>query len=679
MTAPMRASIRAAAARLVCAVALALWSAAHAAGTIALDVELDPHTRRFSASVELLSPGVLSFPLHESLSVRSASVDGRPVTFSETRRAASSRTWHIAAARGARVRIDYGGTLPLLDRRLGHRRVLEGVPPGASAEGSFLPARSGWYPAPASLFSYTVRLSLPADQRGLVAGRLASETLPSQSGERYTAAFELVQPTDGIDLMAGPYVVREKLVTRTGAEPLRLRTYFYREIEALADGYLEDSARYIALYSARIGEYPYSGFSVVASPLPTGFGMPTLTYIGTQVLKFPFIRETSLGHEVLHNWWGNGVYVDYRRGNWSEGLTTFMADYFYKEHSADAAREMRVSWLRDFAAVPDGAHLPLSAFRSRSHGAEAAVGYGKAAMVFLMLRDAIGSDAFDRGIRTFWERHQFRTASWDDLRAAFEGASGRSLAAFFDQWVSRAGGPRVSVRDAQAGVVAGRNTLTLTLSQGTPAYALDVPLEVLANGKREIRRIAIERQDQTLTLEMQSPAEGVRVDPDFRLWRVLDPRELPPILRQWIVARTPRVSVVSNNAEASAAATRLAKAFFESQPQPIAVEAIASAREPVLLVGLRSDVDDALARLGIARRPDALPVTGSAHVWTLAATAALPPLAVIAASDTDALEALARPLPHYGSQSWLAFDRAKVIARGVWPAESPVVRVTQGR
>ena len=59
------------------------------------------------------------------------------------------------------------------------------------------------------------------------------------------------------------------------------------------------------------------------------------------MLRLPFIRASSLGHEVLHNWWGNGVLVDYARGNWSEGLTTFMADYAYKsEESAAAAREM---------------------------------------------------------------------------------------------------------------------------------------------------------------------------------------------------------------------------------------------------------------------------------------------------------------------------------------------------
>ena len=38
----------------------------------------------------------------------------------------------------------------------------------------------------------------------------------------------------------------------------------------------------------------------------------------------------------------------------------------------------------------------------------------------LWVRDAIGEDAFRRGIRAFWQAQKFHTASWSDLRVAFE-------------------------------------------------------------------------------------------------------------------------------------------------------------------------------------------------------------------------------------------------------------------
>jgi len=82
---------------------------------------------------------------------------------------------------------------------------------------------------------------MPADQRALVRGRLVAETLPIDPTDRYRASFEFSQPTDGIDLMAGPWLVREKLVPRQRGCPLRLRTYFPAALDTapgLAEAYL---------------------------------------------------------------------------------------------------------------------------------------------------------------------------------------------------------------------------------------------------------------------------------------------------------------------------------------------------------------------------------------------------------------------------------------------------------
>lgn len=646
-----------------------------------IELELDPAPRRLRAQATLDAPaGDFRFALHESLAVTAASADGQRLRVERLDGAGPQRAWRVALPeKSARLRLEYGGTLPALDRRLDHRGVLRGLTLMAAAEGSFLPSGGAWYPQPAPLFSYAVSLSLPGDQRALVAGRLLSEEAPADAAGRYRARFEMAQPAEGIDLMAGPYRVREKIVPRAEGGPLRLRTYFFPELEAmpgLADAYLDDAQRYLARYAEEIGAYPFTEFSVVASPLPTGFGMPTLTYLGAEVLKLPFIRATSLGHEVLHNWWGNGVYVDYARGNWSEGLTTFMADYAYKEaESAAAAREMRLGWLRDFAAVPADDQQPLAAFRTRSHGAAAAVGYGKAAMLFVMLRDEIGAEAFGRGLRGFWQAQRFKVASWRELQAAFEQAAGRSLASFFEQWLNRAGAPEVRIAEARATTREGRTRLSLTLVQEAPAYALSVPVEIVyPGGGSEIRRIAVTRLRETATLELDARPEGVRLDPELRLWRRPEQAQLPPILRQWIAARAPRLAHASSSEAVQAAAAALAQRFFERPPQAATEADLNRGGEPVLIAGLHEEVDALLARAGLPPRPAEVAGRGSAQVWTLAREAGAP-LAVASARDAAALAALARPLPHYGSQSWLAFEDGRLLARGVWPAPGPLLPV----
>ena len=600
---------------------------AAAAPDLALDVRLDPATREFSAVAELRrAPRDYRFAPHPSLSVRRVEREGPGL-----------------------VRIEYGGTLPPLDRNIDFRGVLQALPPMASPEGSYLGSASGWYPQPHQLFTYRVRLTLAGNQKGLVPGRLVSENTARGS---YAATFEYDAPADGIDLMAGPYEVREKFTQLPDGKRVRLRTYFFPDLAALADAYLDDSARYIERYSNAIGPYPFSSFSVVASPLPSGFGMPTLTYIGAQVLKLPFIRATSLGHEVLHNWWGNGVLVDYARGNWSEGLTTFMADYAYKEaESPQAARDARLGWLRDLAALPPQAQRPLVAFRSRTHGADAVVGYGKSAMLFFMLRDAIGEEAFALGVRRFWRGNSFRVASWDELKAAFELASGRKLGGFFEQWLTRAGAPAVRISSARS---VGRE-VQINLSQSTPAYALRLPVEFIHENSSETRWVEIDRESQAVSLQFKDAPRTVRLDPELRVWRLLEREELPPILRQWIVARSPAVVFASK----TKAGVALAERFFESPYRQ--VENLID--EPVLVMGLHEEVDVALKRLNLAPRPALLAGKGTAQVWTVKGTN----VAVVSAKDEAALEALLRPLPHYGSQSWLAFDGARVIERGAWP------------
>jgi aminopeptidase N len=122
-------------------------------------------------------------------------------------------------------------------------------------------------------------------------------------------------------LIAAPFERYEKPIQNGQAQ-----VYLRSSDPDLAERYLEATERYLALYSALIGPYPYDKFAPVENFWDTGLGMPSFTLLGPRVIRLPFILYTSYPHEVLHNWWGNGVYVDYETGNWSEGLTAYLAD-----------------------------------------------------------------------------------------------------------------------------------------------------------------------------------------------------------------------------------------------------------------------------------------------------------------------------------------------------------------
>jgi hypothetical protein len=638
-----------------------------------IQVRIDPETR------ELTGKGAWTVPPGESLAillddrfdVPRLQVDGRPLSTVTQRE--GRQQWHLARSERAtqRVEIEWRGLLDSLDPGLDHRQVLRHAVPVTAPRGTFLPGATEWHPVFIGRpLQYTLRIEIPQSQRAIVAGDLASDRI---TDGRRLQTYRFEQPDPAIDLMAGPYRVTERKFTGAGNRTITLRTLLHDEVADLGAGYLDATERYLRRYEDWIGPYPYGSFSIVSSPTPTGFGMPTLTYLGIDVLRLPFIRDTSLGHEVLHNWWGNGVFPDYSSGNWSEGLTTLMADHAYREQAGPgAARELRLGWLRDIAALDAGQDRPLREFTSRTHGSDQVVGYHKSAMLFLMLRDAIGEEAFDQGLRRFWSEHRGSIASWEDLRAAFERTSSRDLGGFFSQWLARGGTPNLRLDSATAIKVANEWRVDFALSQDRPAYQLRVPVAIGDGPDQQVHWVALDRERATFSLRSTQPPGSITLDPDARLLRRLAPGEAPPILRQAMLDPA-TVTVLGGTPDAGKA---LARRFVEHPLQLRSAEAPLAAA-PLLLIGLERDVNRYLTRHNLPPRPtelDATPGRATAWVWT-ATQSTGHPITVISARDAKALAALGRPLPHYGRQSWLVFAGGTATARGTWPSRPQSIRL----
>ena len=656
---------------LVGVLALGLLPAALAAAPVhhELEVSLDPRARRLAASDIIELPAdrpSATLLLDAGLQVETLRVDGR--AHAPTGEVAAG-TRRIALPPGARrVEVEWHARLAPLDVSQSHRDTLRGARAVSGEQGSFLPAASLWYPRVegAAAASYRLRLSLPPGQRGLAPGTLLAERTTAD-GWQATFAFE--HPAEGIDLVAGPYRVTRRDVAAADGRRLVLRTWFHAGLEALAADYLDSVADYIALYERQIGAYAFDGFNVVSSPTPSGFGMPGLAYLGIDVLRLPFIRHTSLGHEVLHDWWGNGVYVDYARGNWAEGLTTFMADYHFREReSAAAAREMRLGWLRDFAAVPASEDRPLVAFRARYHGASQVVGYNKAAMLFFMLRERIGNDAFGRGVARLWREYRFKTAAWGDLQRAFEAAAGVGLESAFAPWLERTGAPAVTLVEARAE----GDGVRVTLAQAAPPWPLRVPVEFETAAGPRSRVLDFTSTRAEFHLALDAPAVAVRLDPEMRVFRRLAAREAPPILRDVMLAPAPRVLLLGE-IERGAAETLAARLF--DQPPRFVTDTGTSDADGLLVIGAHAAIDAWLVAHDMPPRPrEAAADAGSASVWTgRGANGGV--VAFVSLADAGALAPLLRPLPHYGRQSWIVFEGARAVARGAWPVNPQRVPV----
>lgn len=542
-----------------------------------------------------------------------------------------------------------------------------------SAEGIYLAATSGWLAtAEGALATYDLSLDTPAGFETVTQGTLVEHR---EEGGRLHTRWRSEDPGDSLDLVANRFVVTCESIR----EGLDACTYFLSDDPALRTTYLERTRAYIAMYEEMIGPYPYAKFATVENWFPTGYGMPSYTLLGGQVLRLPFIPYTSFGHEIAHNWWGNSIFVDPAEGNWCEGLTTWCADYHYKElEGVEAAREYRRNLLKDYAAyVTDPAKdFPLSAFRSRHSGATRAVGYGKSMMVFHMVERQLGRERFVAALRAVAAAHRFRAASWSDFLAAF--GLGPDFAA---QWLTRTGAPSLALE----GVKFSPDVVSFHLRQSEPAYTLDVPVVVTATGGARTEHVVrLDGPEGSFTL----PAAGatqLAVDPDCQLFRHLDPAEIEPTISQ-VFGSDRHAFVAGAPAGPLAGAARgFALAFAESDSVEVLAGALPADERTVVLINPGAALLAQFPAPGLTVAGSTFFLDGRRYnlettdLVYAAADARRPGATalVVLCGSADRLPGLADRVSHYGKYSWLALPAGQGRPeRGNWaPGASPLLAV----
>ncbi|AFL73852.1 M1 family metallopeptidase [Thiocystis violascens] len=575
------------------------------------------------------------------------------------------------------VTLSYGGRirhgLERIDEGMGRARQwsLGTIDPN----GVFLDGNSGWYPRiPDRLHTFRLQVRLPEGW-----------TAVSQGGgpgapETGLSTWSETQPQDNIYLIAAPFRLYRK-----PAEGFEAQVYLRRPDDALAQTYLDATAKYVALYSDLIGPYPFAKFALVENFWETGYGMPSFTLLGPSVIRLPFIVDTSYPHEILHNWWGNGVYVDYASGNWSEGLTNYLADYWLKERVGQGA-EYRRETLKSFADyVRDGKDFPLTEFRGRHGTASQAIGYGKGAMLFHMLRKQLGDETFNQGLRRFYAENRWRAASYADLQQAFEAVGAGDLQAFFAAWTTRPGAPRLALTEVRLTPSGEEYRITGRIEQiqSAPPFPLQVPVVIHRHASDPMTLIVESDERSTpFDITLASAPERLAVDPAFDVFRDLLPGETPVTLGNLFGADRGLILLPSAApAPLLDAYRQLAETWRQGHPAwrlqlDREVSELPDDR-PLWLLGWENrhlgtfaseapdfTLDAAENHLRIGDNP--LDVTDSP---ILTRWRGHQPLAWLATKDAAALPALARKLPHYGKYSYLTFTGTEATnqLKGQWP------------
>ena len=512
-------------------------------------VNLTPESHLLTAESTITftaGAGPVTLRLSSAASIESVTVHGKKVPYSFSGGILSLELPPDSPGMSGAMTVSYRASFN--DQVSQHPAAFEdptyGVAGIITREGTFLGGNAYWYPVPAQIPAHrSVSITAPAGTEAITYGRRVSR---ETTGAVTRSAWEEAHPVGVLTLCAGPYQIETRHVGG-----IELYSYLYPDNAALAPSYLEAAANYLKFYSDLFGPYPFEKFAVVENFFQTGYGFPSFTLLGGSIIRLPFIIDTSFPHEIAHSWWGNGVAVDYREGNWSEGLVTYLADYLLKERrSPSEGRDYRQQFLIDYASlVTSASRFPLSAFASRSDPASRAIGYGKGAMVFHMVRSLIGDQAFFGALRAISREHMYRSASWGDFVQAFSRSSGRDLSPFMNQWLTRPGGPDLTLTEVASSRNATGWTVSGTIVQTPPLFELGVPLHLETSGAQVRDVVPLTGERTRFTIASASEPKRLLLDPDSEVFRVLSSGEIPATVNS-IKGATKLVGVVTDNCRA---------------------------------------------------------------------------------------------------------------------------------
>jgi hypothetical protein len=215
-----------------------------------------------------------------------------------------------------------------------------------------------------------------------------------------------------------------------------------------APEYIHDGVYY---YSKWNGDYPYNNVTAVDGTISAGGGMeyPNVTVIGNTGSKEEL--EVVIVHEVGHNWFYGQLGSNEREHAWmDEGLNTLnelryietkyphnenmskmmggIAEKVHLEHMSHYDMSYLTYASSASLGVDQPIELPSDEYTQLNYGA---IVYAKTGLEFNYLRNYLGDELFDKCMRKYYEKWEFKHPQPQDIRQVFEEVTGKNLDWFF--------------------------------------------------------------------------------------------------------------------------------------------------------------------------------------------------------------------------------------------------------
>jgi uncharacterized iron-regulated protein len=378
-----------------------------------------------------------------------------------------------------------------------------------------------WYPALSTMAFYRLKAMLPEGYTAL-SGADEVEVLRLPEGTEYSFLFPY--PVRQIQLIGTVYDEMKEV-----SDGVEIYGYFSPANNVLGKRLMKQAKADLATYGKVLRRYPFKRYTIAEHFLPGEYSMPSCMITGTDLEEISS-SVVKFRRNILKQWFGNFIYADPLKGNWIEGLTAYLSEYYPEEKDADRWQSRKNIMIGYENSVFSENETSLRDFRGGTGPSSIAIGSGKGSMFFHMLKNLLGEEIFLEGLRMFVLESSLREVSWDDVRAAFEISSGRELEGFFGQWTARKGLPLISMEQPGVKYKNGVPTVSFGIIQVGEPYELTLSGLIRTSKGDYPQTFNISKRRETFQVPVEGTPLELILDPRYDVMRRLSEDELPPVL-----------------------------------------------------------------------------------------------------------------------------------------------------
>jgi peptidase M1-like protein len=290
-------------------------------------------------------------------------------------------------------------------------------PPASANDGAFMGdepnATSTWIPLndhPSDKATWTIRATVPAGLSVIANGQLRSQrTRNGKSTFVWNEPFPMANYLVTADV--GNWIIRtgrtpNGIPETVAADP----TLPAVNGKAAVDFFFDTTAEATDLWSETFGPYPFDSTGAIADNAnyngqAIGFSLETQT----RPLDSNVRSESTIAHELAHQWFGDSVAVQTWPNIWlNEGFATF-SHYLWDEHRG--VRTAHEAFLADYSRDAASAFWTIKVTDPQGDTMFANAVYRRGAMTLKALREKIGDDPFFRILRNWTAEHAHGNAT----------------------------------------------------------------------------------------------------------------------------------------------------------------------------------------------------------------------------------------------------------------------------